>query len=73
MAMLSFLSWFVGTTKIKNLDENIGTVRVKLDEDGLKEISDAVPVNEVAGARIYGSLINVSYKFSDTPLPKDAK
>ncbi|CAL5330476.1 unnamed protein product [Camellia sinensis] len=42
-------------------------------EDGLKEISDAVRVNEVAGVRIYGSLINVSYKFSDTPLPKDAK
>ncbi|KAL7204853.1 hypothetical protein ACSBR2_017878 [Camellia fascicularis] len=62
-----------GTTKVKNLDENIGAVRVKLDEDGLKEISDAVPVNEVAGVRIYGSLINVSYKFSDTPLPKDAK
>ncbi|KAF5958886.1 hypothetical protein HYC85_006111 [Camellia sinensis] len=62
-----------GTTKIKNLDENIGAVRVKLDEDGLKEISDAVPLNEVAGIRTHGSFYNVSYKFSDTPLPKDAK
>ncbi|GMP40886.1 hypothetical protein CsSME_00011170 [Camellia sinensis var. sinensis] len=62
-----------GTTKIKNLDENIGAVRVKLDEDGLKEIFDAVPVNEVAGIRTHGSFYNVSYKFSDTPLPKDAK
>ncbi|CAL5397457.1 unnamed protein product [Camellia sinensis] len=32
-----------GTTKIKNLDENIGAVRVKLTKDDLKEIFDAVP------------------------------
>ncbi|GMP60799.1 hypothetical protein CsSME_00023513 [Camellia sinensis var. sinensis] len=42
-----------GTTKIKNLDENIGALRVKLTEDDLKEISDAVPILEIAGPRIY--------------------
>ncbi|KAK3041981.1 hypothetical protein RJ639_002289 [Escallonia herrerae] len=35
------------TTKIKNLDENVGSVRVKLTESDLKEISDAVPINEI--------------------------
>ncbi|KAL7234792.1 hypothetical protein ACSBR1_018281 [Camellia fascicularis] len=62
-----------GTTKMKNLDENIGAVRVKLDIEYLKEISDAVPVNEVAGVRIHGIFARVSYEFSDTPLPKDSK
>ncbi|XP_028098935.1 probable aldo-keto reductase 1, partial [Camellia sinensis] len=42
-----------GTTKIKNLDENIGAVRVKLTEDDLKEISDAVSMFDVAGPRMF--------------------
>ncbi|KAF5952448.1 hypothetical protein HYC85_010392 [Camellia sinensis] len=62
-----------GMTKMKNLDENIGAVRVKLDIEYLKEISDAVPVNEVAGVRIHGIFARISYEFSDTPLPKDSK
>ncbi|KAF5952449.1 hypothetical protein HYC85_010393 [Camellia sinensis] len=62
-----------GTTKMKNLDENIGAVRVKLDIEYLKEISNAVPVNEVARVRIHGIFARVSYEFSDTPLPKDSK
>ncbi|CAN6582113.1 unnamed protein product [Malus baccata var. baccata] len=41
-----------GTTKIKNLDSNIGSLRVTLTEEDVKEISDAVPVNAVAGERI---------------------
>ncbi|CAL5330475.1 unnamed protein product [Camellia sinensis] len=63
----------VGTTKMKNLDENIGAVRVKLDIEYLNKIFDAVPVNEVAGVRIHGIFARVSYEFSDTPLPKDCK
>ncbi|CAL5381350.1 unnamed protein product [Camellia sinensis] len=62
-----------GTTKMKNLDENIGAVRVKLDIEYLNKIFDAVPVNEVAGVRIHGIFARVSYEFSDTPLPKDCK
>lgn len=62
-----------GTTKIKNLDENIGSVRVKLTKDNARQISDAVPILEVAGPRIYESFLRVSYKFADTPLPKDTK
>uniref|UniRef100_A0A2P2KCE7 NADP-dependent oxidoreductase domain-containing protein n=2 Tax=Rhizophora mucronata TaxID=61149 RepID=A0A2P2KCE7_RHIMU len=40
-----------GTTKIKNLDANIGSLRINLTKDDLKELSDAVPTNEVAGVR----------------------
>ncbi|PON73859.1 Aldo/keto reductase/potassium channel subunit beta [Parasponia andersonii] len=56
-----------GTTKIKNLDDNIGSVGVKLTEEDLKEISDAVPIEEVAGDRTYQSLISSSWKFANTP------
>ncbi|CDP06800.1 unnamed protein product [Coffea canephora] len=38
-----------GTTKIKNLHDNIGSVKVELTEEDLKEISDAVPVDGLAG------------------------
>ncbi|CAH2080670.1 unnamed protein product [Thlaspi arvense] len=62
-----------GTTKIKNLDENICAVKVMLSDDDLKEISDAVPYNEVAGPRVGEALYRISYVFSDTPLPKDSK
>ena len=61
------MSVIIGTTKIKNLHDNIGSVRVKLTEEDVNELSDAVPVSEVAGLRIGGSLYNTSYKFSITP------
>ncbi|PHT74909.1 Perakine reductase [Capsicum annuum] len=56
-----------GTTKIKNLHDNIGSVRVKLTEEEVKELSDAVPIGEVAGRRIGEALYKTSYKFSITP------
>ncbi|KAK0608756.1 hypothetical protein LWI29_035445 [Acer saccharum] len=40
-----------GTTKVKNLDDNIGSLALKLTEDNLKEICDAVPIDEVGGSR----------------------
>lgn len=58
---------FVGTTKIKNLDQNIDSLRVKLSADELKEIGDAVPIEEVAGDRNYDSVRKASWKFADTP------
>ncbi|BBG92383.1 hypothetical protein Prudu_000107 [Prunus dulcis] len=39
-----------GTTKVKNLDINIGSLDVKLTEEDLKEICDAVPIDEVGGS-----------------------
>ncbi|XP_062084493.1 perakine reductase-like [Humulus lupulus] len=57
-----------GTTKTKNLDNNIGSLRVKLSIEDLKEISDLVPINDVAGDRDYAAFIGSSWKFSNTPL-----
>ncbi|KAJ0013982.1 hypothetical protein Pint_20522 [Pistacia integerrima] len=56
-----------GTTKIKNLENNIGSLLVKLTKEDLKEISDAVPIDEVAGDRTYESMKNASWIFANTP------
>ncbi|KAJ8760730.1 hypothetical protein K2173_017827 [Erythroxylum novogranatense] len=61
-----------GTTKINNLDGNLGSLRVKLTAAELKEVSDAVPIEEVAGDRTYASMSYLSWKFANTP-PKDGK
>ncbi|XP_021686707.2 probable aldo-keto reductase 1 isoform X2 [Hevea brasiliensis] len=59
-----------GTTKIKNLIDNIGALKIKLAKEELKEISDAVPINEVAGNRSFN--FRQTFKFANTPLPKNA-
>ncbi|KAL2461017.1 putative aldo-keto reductase 3 [Abeliophyllum distichum] len=59
-----------GTTKIKNLHDNIGSVKLKLTRDDLKEISNAVPISEVAGSRTFEALSRVSWRFANTPPPK---
>ncbi|KAL5702190.1 palmitoyltransferase akr1 [Ranunculus cassubicifolius] len=56
-----------GTTKIKNLDDNIGSVGVKLSEADLKEISEAVPIDEVAGTRNHEHMYSFTWKFANTP------
>ncbi|XP_072951932.1 probable aldo-keto reductase 1 [Typha angustifolia] len=56
-----------GTTKIKNLDDNIGSLKVKLTEDDLKEISDAVREEDVAGSRTFSVSEQFCWKFADTP------
>ena len=60
-----------GTTKIKNLDDNIDSLRIKLTKEDLKEISDAVPTEEVAGGRYPDSFDKTSWNFANTP-PKDS-
>uniref|UniRef100_A0A2N9I627 F-box associated beta-propeller type 1 domain-containing protein n=1 Tax=Fagus sylvatica TaxID=28930 RepID=A0A2N9I627_FAGSY len=52
------------TRKIKNLDNNIGSSKVKLTEEHLKEISDAVPIEDVAGGRSYQNKDHFLWKFS---------
>ncbi|KAM1223040.1 hypothetical protein EV1_010639 [Malus domestica] len=56
-----------GTTKIKNLDDNIGSLRVKLTEEDVKEVSDAIPVNGAAGERYSEGPNSCSWKFANTP------
>ncbi|KAL2622331.1 hypothetical protein R1flu_002536 [Riccia fluitans] len=38
-----------GTTKLKNLEENFGAVKIKLTSEEIKALEDAVPVEEVQG------------------------
>ncbi|XP_057442595.1 probable aldo-keto reductase 1 [Lotus japonicus] len=56
-----------GTTKIKNLESNIGSFEVKLSEEDLKEIAEAIPISEVAGERTSDALVRCSWNFADTP------
>ncbi|KAK3041987.1 hypothetical protein RJ639_002295 [Escallonia herrerae] len=60
------------TSKMKNLDDNVGALELKLTEDDIQEISDAVPVNEVAGSRSNENYLRVSWMFANTP-PKDVE
>lgn len=45
-------------------------MNVKLTNDDLKELSEAVPIEEVAGGRQGEALYKISWKFADTPQPK---
>ncbi|XP_038714628.1 probable aldo-keto reductase 1 [Tripterygium wilfordii] len=56
-----------GTTKVKNLDHNIGSVTVKLTKGDMDEISDAIPINEVAGDRAPEVIQRFSWQFANTP------
>ena len=61
---------FIGTTKIRNLDNNIGSLKVKLTEEDLKEISDAVPLEEVAGGISFQNMDHLRWQYGNTP-PKN--
>ncbi|XWS58333.1 hypothetical protein CRYUN_Cryun08bG0025000 [Craigia yunnanensis] len=61
-----------GTTKTKNLDSNIDSLKVKLTEEDLKEITDVILINQVAGPRAPDRIFQFSWKFANTP-PKENK
>ncbi|PQQ05653.1 perakine reductase-like [Prunus yedoensis var. nudiflora] len=56
-----------GTTKIKNLDDNIGSFSVTLTKEDIKEISDTIPLDAVAGKNVADNFISCSWKFANTP------
>ncbi|XP_057957175.1 perakine reductase-like isoform X1 [Malania oleifera] len=56
-----------GTTKLKNLDNNIGCFGVKLTPEDVKEISDAFPADQVGGERYPGDFSKHSWQFANTP------
>ncbi|KAI5676851.1 hypothetical protein M9H77_07801 [Catharanthus roseus] len=58
-----------GTTKTKNLHENIGSLKVKLTKEDLKEIAEAAPPGKVAGRNVGDVLYAVSWRFANTPPP----
>ncbi|KAG2696614.1 hypothetical protein I3760_07G065500 [Carya illinoinensis] len=59
-----------GTTKIKNLDNNIGSLKVTLTGEARKGISKVVPIEEVAGSRSYTNADHLQWKFANTPPKK---
>ncbi|KAF3951558.1 hypothetical protein CMV_022805 [Castanea mollissima] len=61
-------SW---TTKIKHVDDNVGSLKVKLTAEDFKEITDTVSINEVAGARIHAGIELYSWRFVNTPSKSD--
>lgn len=67
-----FLCDFAGTTKIENLNSNIGSLGVTLSEEDIKEVSDLISIKEVAGDRTTDYYLRCSWKFANTP-PKDGK
>ncbi|TXG65918.1 hypothetical protein EZV62_007193 [Acer yangbiense] len=50
------------TTKIKNLDNNTGCIKVKLTNEDLQEISAVIPINQVAGGRTTDIFLHCSWK-----------
>lgn len=59
-----------GTTKVKNFDENIASLEISLSQEELSEIAAAVPENEVAGMRAADPNYRNTWKFANTPQPK---
>ncbi|KAG4157102.1 hypothetical protein ERO13_D02G041100v2, partial [Gossypium hirsutum] len=57
-----------GTTKVKNMISNVGSLGLKLSEEDVKEICDAVPVDEVSGRREMRLLSEYTWKLANTPL-----
>ncbi|CAN0920445.1 Probable aldo-keto reductase 1 [Linum grandiflorum] len=60
-----------GTTKIKNLEENLGSLKVRLSEEELKEVTDVVKLEDVVGTRTYQSMMHLSWPFATTPPKKN--
>ncbi|ONM40450.1 putative aldo-keto reductase 4 [Zea mays] len=56
-----------GTTKTKNLDANVDSLKVKLTAEDLKEIGSQIRAEDVAGGRQYNSYAHTSWKYADTP------
>lgn len=56
-----------GTTKVKNLENNIGSFRLKFTEEELKEICDVAPIDEVSGALEFPFQPRNEYRVANTP------
>ncbi|ONK74365.1 uncharacterized protein A4U43_C03F5480 [Asparagus officinalis] len=57
-----------GTTKIRNLDQNIGSLDLRLTKEELKEIERAVSPKEVAGPRSYAFSSFYNWEYANTPV-----
>jgi aryl-alcohol dehydrogenase-like predicted oxidoreductase len=62
LAQKPFIVPIPGTTKLHRLEENLGSVRVELTPDDLREMGDAAAKIEVQGARLPEAVLKFSYK-----------
>ena len=53
--------------KIKNLDDNNGSLKVNLTKENLKELLVSVYVEDVVGPRTFGHLEYISWKYANIP------
>lgn len=58
-----------GTTKIKNLDQNLGALAVKLSEEDMREISTVFSIDDIAGGRHYDGLDQSSWTWQSANTP----
>lgn len=57
-----------GTTKVANLDENLDSLKVKLEPSEVEEVSAAVPREDVAGDRYADAYAQkITWKHAVTP------
>eukprot|EP00253_Pinus_taeda_P021212 PITA_21212 len=56
-----------GTTKVKNLDENIGALSVKITADEMKEIENVLSTSGFSGDRNQATALNLAWVNSETP------
>ncbi|XP_078159057.1 putative aldo-keto reductase 1 [Carex rostrata] len=56
-----------GTTKIKNLESNISALKLKLSDEDIKELTDLVNADDVAGSRLLSGNESAQWKYANTP------
>lgn len=56
-----------GTTKIANLDSNIGALGVSLSKEEIEELEAAVPLHEIAGGRYHEAHLLATFQFINSP------
>ena len=56
-----------GTTKRKNLDSNIGALKVSLSEEEIRELEAAVPHHQFAGERYKHEQMQTTWRFASSP------
>ncbi|KAL3812561.1 hypothetical protein ACJIZ3_013829 [Penstemon smallii] len=59
-----------GTTNMKNLESNIGSLALKLTPEDVKEITDAIPIDQVGGEREVAIFSKYSYRLANTPVKR---
>ncbi|MBA0733424.1 hypothetical protein Gogos_017445 [Gossypium gossypioides] len=66
MVLQLALAWLIHQVDdIIPIPDNVGSLALKLTQEDLKEIRDAVPIDDVSGTR---EVASYAWKFADTPI-----